>query len=166
MGVDFNIISAKGLILYDPDSYIKYVNYDEIDGMTDLAIQNLRANRVMDYDVIMDCYSKNSPIFIYDKTSVLFETSISRAHCTNSFKSIIDCEHNYDRSRPYIIGQDPAVYPVNFYDYDDEKCQQENINRMLKLFPLNTYYGNYCLVNDNVNKNKMRYGEFVFVYYS
>lgn len=176
MGVDYNIIIAKGLVLYDPDSYIGYTNYDDIDGVTDISVQKLyNEYKGLDYKIVSDRYSNNSPIFIYDKNSVKSRDVIYRAHDTCSFDEIAKprglghlANNNFDfeNNRPYIVGKDPAVYPLNFYDYDEVECQVENIDRILKLFPCNDGDGVYHLKNKKINKNKMRFGEFVFIYYT
>lgn len=164
MGVDYNIVIAEGLVLYNPDSYLKYVSFEDVEGINDQEIQELyNKYEHPEYNVVQDCYKSNTPIFIYKKDSVVVKDKIWRAYGTSKAKQV--CEGDF-KDRPYIVGQDLAVYPINFYN--DEEEQDKKIKIALNVLPI--IYGEegfYCLKieKDKLDLNKMSYGKFVFIYY-
>ena len=165
MGVDYNIVIAEGLVLYDPDSYLNHVVFEDMDGMTENDTDELY-NKYLheEYNIVYDCYASNAPIFIYKEETVIKEDTIFRAYGALSKDEITDGTF---KDRPYIIGKNLAVYPIDFY-IDDDK-QEEKIKNILDIFPISCNESGFLdlrMDKDKLDLNKMRYGKHVFVYYS
>ena len=170
MGIEFNTIIAEGLVLFDPDSYIKCCDYGDIDGMNDNGETELyNKYKESEHEIVKDCYYKNSPIFIYNKNTVIHSDIIYKANWREiSYSDVIKGNFS-DNDRPCIVGKKPCIIPLELCEYDDSDEQQNGlINEMLDTLPWNDGSNIYELLvtRKNLNMNKMRYGKFVFTYYT
>jgi len=163
MGVNYNIIIAEGIILCNPD---KYFCWDPCCDLDEKELEEYGEKKSGDrYGIASDYYSGNSPIFVYDKSSVTHTSSISRAYGGQNIKYHEDADL---KDKPLYLGVSyPAMFPMDFYDYDNDDLQkQKKIEYMENI--RDTIIDEYRVkVLDHEQFMKWsQYGKFTFVYHT
>lgn len=165
MGKIYNIVIAEGLIIYNPNKCIKF--YDEDAEDVEDEHDDVDKNPDKLYEVCFDLYSSNGPIFIYDHDKLEHKSDIWRAHGNIDIKYHTEAEYYEDK--PFYCGNSyPFVLPMNYYQYDDEKIQSENITFFYNVISDRKSLDELSLqITDKENFYKWsQFGKFVFVYFT
>lgn len=154
MGVNYNIVIAEGLIVYNPDEVIKFIDIDDYN-----------EENFCKYEIECDGYSSNTPIFIYDISTREHQSDISRAYTNIQFD--YHEKGKYGKEKPLYCGTYPTVLPMDFYKYDNKKLQKEKLEEYYNEVNDKFYeYGKVEILDKEKFKKWSTYGKFVYVYHT